>query len=415
MSGTTGNSDSTGNTAYGTSALIDVLNNPLTTPQNGANNTAFGKNALHDLNHDVNENSAFGAYALSRNDGGENSAFGAYAAANEVGHRVSAFGNWALRYNKGDENTAIGYRAMAGDKNDNTDPDPSGLTYPQGYRNTAIGVNAMRYNPDGHSNTSVGYGTLEKITTGANLNTAVGSSAGPLITEGSSNTLIGVSSGAKLTEGSSNTLIGINSGVSITIGNSNTILGAGADVGDGNAGFRTVVGAGAASDKDNTVILGRAVEDIVGIGITAPSSKMHIVNNDDEIPALNVDGGHVVKTHLPDGDEESVTNIVANVNDYIIIVPEGSDVITVELPDPNVVAKGTIFIINNYKTTENDNVTITTANNRDFIRGTIAASTTTLTLNAVEYGIAGTPNGVTVVSQPDTGYYVLNEYYGLSP
>ena len=150
-------SDANGNTAGGSSALLN-----LTT---GTANTAFGAGALQANTSGVT-NTAIGSKALSSNTGGG-------------------------------RNTATGFQAL--------------FSNTAGFYNTADGVNALYYNTTGNQNTAVGLNALKGDglpTTGSN-NTAVGAYAlGTIGGNSSGNLALGASAGINLISGNNNVYLG---------------------------------------------------------------------------------------------------------------------------------------------------------------------------------------------------------------
>jgi hypothetical protein len=145
-------SDARGNTAMGSSALLDL--------GSGAYNTASGEYALY-FNADGSANTASGYQALADNvSGSNNTAFGVNALVGNV---------------TGTDSTATGVGALE-----------SNIS---GGNNTAFGFNAAFSSETGSGNTAVGYNAL-LVNTGE-YNIALGSSAGLNVTSGSYNILIG--------------------------------------------------------------------------------------------------------------------------------------------------------------------------------------------------------------------------------
>jgi len=150
-----------------------------------------------------------------------------------------------------------------------------------GTRNTFFGYQSGNLNNGGILNTGIGYQALSANVTGDN-NTAVG--VGSLLaTTGNNNVGIGVLSLFSNTSGSSNTSIGNGALGSNTTGNNNTGLGNNANVSVGNLTNSTVIGYSAFVTISNALILGSingtngAVADtFVGIGTTAPTTKLHV-------------------------------------------------------------------------------------------------------------------------------------------
>lgn len=350
-----------GNTAIGENALADAVNTGT------RDNSAFGINALTNLNPGTNENTALGAEALRANQTGENTAVGAYASSRVAGTHNTSVGNWALRYNAGgDDNTAVGHRALAGTL---TETDP--VTTPSGQQNTAMGSGALRGNNKGNGNTAVGHNvlynnfnasnntgvgaralqantsgtrnvamgvdTLTSNTTGVR-NTGLGSRALENTTTGGMNSALGRRALSAATTGSSNSSLGHRTGDSLTVESNNTLVGANSDITPG-VSFGTAVGAGAIVSANNSVVLGRT-GDKVGIAVSSPAASLHIGAGVCNKVAL-----------VPSG----IYN--ATIDDYIILV---NPVIatTIVLPSVAGLADGHTFIIKNFFTASA--ITVTT-------------------------------------------------------
>jgi hypothetical protein len=152
------NSDTSNNTAMGTSALLD-----LSIPT-AAGNTAAGSGALS-ATTTGSSNTAVGSGALSSNiSGGENTAVGAKALAS----MTTLYSNTAVGYAAGYSNTsggslaAFGYEAL--------------YFNTTGFFNSAFGPDALYYNKTGGYNTAVGGDALFTNSVG-NYNSATGYSA----------------------------------------------------------------------------------------------------------------------------------------------------------------------------------------------------------------------------------------------
>jgi Chaperone of endosialidase len=204
-------SDSSGNTAAGTNALLHVV---TTGNYPGFDNTAIGASALKSNTAGLG-NTASGAYALYSNTAGDNnSASGAYALGfNTTGSDNAASGAYALYSNTtGSDNTASGSDALHSNTgNYNTASGAGALDFnTTGSANTANGANALIFNTTGGFNTASGNSALYNNITGSN-NTALGSAALYYSTAGSGNIAIGFKAGVNLQTGSNDIYIG-NSG-----------------------------------------------------------------------------------------------------------------------------------------------------------------------------------------------------------
>jgi hypothetical protein len=203
-------SDSSGNTAMGTDALLNL--------SGGSDNTAAGTFALA-VNETGNDNSAFGFNALTSNvTGYNNTAIGRDAlGGNFSGYWNTASGRFALAFNNnGAYNTATGGAALHSNED--------------GIENTASGVNALYSNTHGNSNTAEGVNSLESNTTGSN-NTASGFEALHANTLGHDNTAMGFKA-LHTNTGSNNIGVGSSAGVNVTTGSNNIHMGSLGAVGD---------------------------------------------------------------------------------------------------------------------------------------------------------------------------------------
>lgn len=220
----------------------------------GVFNTFIGgssgfRNTTASLNTFVGMNS--GTYNTT---GGVNAFLGAFAGyQNQTGGFNAFLGGQAGRFNTtGAENTLVGYSA--------------GITNTTGSQNTLIGSRAGYYTTSG-ANTFVGYRAGYANTTGTN-NTFVGQQAGATVTTGSNNIIIGPMSGTAISDGSENVLIGYNSQ---------------AEDGLHNA---IAIGAGSRVASSNALILGNQVN--VGIGTSAPSTRLEVVSPEEHDSGLRL-------------------------------------------------------------------------------------------------------------------------------
>lgn len=197
-----------------------------------------------------------------------------------------------------------------------------------GSSNVIVGRSSGTDNTEGISNVFVGTFSGESNTT-ADFNTFIGECAGREATTGGSNTAIGANAGFSNTTGTNNTNLGINAGFNMTVGIENVLVGsnAGRDLtssadNDNNviigaqAGFAltaamltatdltlvgfnaeaanaltnaTAIGANAKVTADDCLVLGGitgtngGTNTNVGIGITAPTARLHVLNDDELI------------------------------------------------------------------------------------------------------------------------------------
>jgi hypothetical protein len=160
----------------------------------------------------------------------------------------------------GSENTFLG--TLAGQRN--TD----------GNSNTFIGYQTGRYNTSGQFNTFMGVQAGVSNTTG-NSNFIMGTNAGRNNTTGSANFFLGDNAGGANTTGGFNVFLGANAGAGNTVGANNTAIGFEANVGSGGLVNATAIGFRAVASTDNSLVLGNGAN--VGIGTSAPTSKLHVV------------------------------------------------------------------------------------------------------------------------------------------
>jgi collagen type VII alpha len=141
-------------------------------------------------------------------------------------------------------------------------------------QNTFVGYWAGRVSSTATGQTFIGYQAGESTTTGGN-NTYIGGQAGNVGVAASNNVSVGFNSGQNNVSGNNNTTVGYQSGASNT-GSNNTYLGSNA-TGTAALTNATAIGANANVTTSNSLILGNNVS--VGIGTTAPSSKLHVVGD----------------------------------------------------------------------------------------------------------------------------------------
>ena len=189
-----------------------IDNQPLVFKVNGTINGTKRAGYISNMADASNFNS-FGLGALAVNSGANNNAFGYNAlAANTTGANNNAFGNGALAANTtGTDNVAVGYQALVANttgKNSVAVGDNASAVNATGLYNTAVGSNAMG-NAKGNVNvsTAIGYRALYNTTVG---NTAVGSNALSTNTSGSNNAAFGINALDANTIGSFNSAFGDN-------------------------------------------------------------------------------------------------------------------------------------------------------------------------------------------------------------
>jgi hypothetical protein len=171
-----------------------------------------------------------------------------------------AVGNQSLFNNTtGDQNTAIGQFSLTTNTigNQNIATGNESLRFnTSGSQNNAYGHQALRSNTSGNSNVAIGTGSIALNTTSDN-NVAVGHNSLENLVSGGSNTVIGFQAGRTQTSGTNNIAIG-NSQNTANITGSNQLNIGGAIFGTGLSG-------NALTPAGN-----------IGIGVTAPSNKLHV-------------------------------------------------------------------------------------------------------------------------------------------
>jgi hypothetical protein len=182
-----------------------------------------------------------------------------------------------------------------------------------GADNTIIGVAAGGNLTTGISNTYVGLGAGAQNSTNSQ-NTAIGKDAG-LSSTGNYNTFVGLSAGY-VAHGENNTIIGHKSGSSLIYGESLTFLGASSGItAPDNLVNATAIGFNTQVTASNSLILGNGAN--VGIGTTAPTTKLHVVgqfrsDNFWEPNITSIFVGRVGSTTMTGGSNTIVGTDIAN-------------------------------------------------------------------------------------------------------
>lgn len=248
-------SDLYGNTASGTSALLNVQGG-----SGGTANDAFGQYALMS-NTTGNDNTAVGNEALMGNTTGYfNTAIGSKALfSNTTGNENTASGAGALRLNTtGTSNTATGNNALFSNTSGNLNAafgKDALNTNTTGNYNTAVGGFALSTNTTGYDNTAVGQDALLLNTTGAN-NTAFGNLALQSNTTGKGNAAQGVNSLFNNTSGIRNVGIGNNALFANSIGSYNIALGFDAGYNVANGSNNIEIGSMGTPSDNGTIQIG---------------------------------------------------------------------------------------------------------------------------------------------------------------
>jgi hypothetical protein len=254
----------------------------------GAANTSGGSNSFFGANAGLNtttgiSNSYFGSSAGSQNITGENNAFFGSAAGSQgnTGSNNSFFGWRAGRLNSGSSNAFFG--AGTGDSNTTGVNNAffganAGAANTTALGNSFFGANAGAANITAMGNSFFGasaglvnngannsfFGTVAGVANTSGFNNAFfGHWAGHDNTNGDNNSFFGRSAGEINTTGNGNTFVGFQAGNTNTTGSNNTTLGNGADVGGTDPiSFGTAIGAGSLVTSSNSVVLGRATDNV---------------------------------------------------------------------------------------------------------------------------------------------------------
>lgn len=239
----------------------------------GSNNSFFGRGAGLQ-GSEGSANSFFGDTAGEHNEGNANSFFGAQAGqSNTTGGSNSFFGNQA-----GQENTTGGSNSFFGHS--------AGRSNVTGSNNSFYGRSAGQYTLGTNNSffgNAAGLGSSLQSNTGSD-NSFFGTSAGVSNTSGESNAFFGHGAGGANTTGSFNTFFGPLTGLTNTTESFNTFIGSKAT---GVAGITnaTAIGAHALATQSNSLVLGNfnrltgQTDTNVGIGTTAPKTRLHVVGN----------------------------------------------------------------------------------------------------------------------------------------
>ena len=228
-----------------------------------------------------------GGSRILSNAGANNLFAGVGAGAVNAGQSNAFFGTGAGLANvNGDFNSFFGGgagRANTGGDNNSFFGNNAGLANTTGFQNSFFGREAGVNNTEGSFNSFFGRSTGLSNTTGG-ANSFFGQDAGLLNTTGSRNTFYGNGSGRVNTTGEGNSFFGMFAGDLNKTGHNNTALGIGANVGADNLAGATAVGASALVARSHSLVLGGisgingGTDTNVGIGNTAPKTKLHITN-----------------------------------------------------------------------------------------------------------------------------------------
>ena len=292
------------NVAVGNDALKDLTTGDKNTSvgrvsganiTTGVENTSLGSDSLFAIT-DGDANVAIGVQALNNNTASYNVAVGHQALYdNTSGNYLVAVGQAALGNNtSGIRNSALGRIAL-------------GSTTTGNY-NSAFGYGALNSNETQSNNTAMGYLALTTAT--ANNNTAVGFESAKITTTGHSNSALGFRSLHKNLTGnfnsafgyealyesssaSNNTAVGYQAGYSGTTAEGNTFIGRHAGYSVTSANGNTYIGnnaGGASTSGQNNTILGRFHGNQHGLDIRTSSNNI-VLSDGDGNPRMYWYGG----------------------------------------------------------------------------------------------------------------------------
>ena len=202
--------------------------------------------------------------------------------------------------NTGSQNTFFGSNA--------------GLSNIGGGANSFFGAVAGQNNQTGNHNSSFFGGVAGTANTTGSDNSFFGTQTGFLNTSGVENSFFGTFAGLNNTTGSANTFIGRSAdfNTSNPTGNLNTLLGNSTQVVSGVSNA-TAIGARALVMQSNSLVLGAidgvngaAADTNVGIGTTAPTSRLHVVGDALVTGNLTVNG--VLNANIPAGSANYIQN-----------------------------------------------------------------------------------------------------------
>jgi hypothetical protein len=163
-----------------------------------------------------------------------------------------------------------------------------------GHGNSFFGMTAGEFNGVGSDNSYFGR-SAGFFNNGGSDNSLFGSSAGAQ-SRASNNSFFGKSAGELTTTGGYNSFFGVNTGITNRSGQLNTILGGYADVATDNLINAAAIGFQALVAQNNSLVLGSingingaTADTSVGIGTSAPTSKLEVRNG--EIRSTGAGGG----------------------------------------------------------------------------------------------------------------------------
>lgn len=168
-------------------------------------------------------------------------------------------------------------------------------------------------NCTGSNNSFFGQNAGSSLASG-NQNSAFGQSAGTAIRDGYQNSFFGFGAGAGTTGGFNNVFIGQSSGGFNTTGSENTAIGSNSWIGSANLSNATAIGANSCVTASDSLVLGGITDcgnpgghdTKVGIGTSAPASKLHVVGDGLFTGNLTVNG--TLNANFPSGNANYIQN-----------------------------------------------------------------------------------------------------------
>jgi len=254
--------------------------------------TQYNLNGSRILSNAGLQNLFAGAGSGQNNTGNSNSFFGFNAGnANTTGVANSFFGLGA-----GAANTTASFNSFFGET--------AGIRN-TGSANSFFGSSAGFFNTEGTDNAFFGTDAGVRNTTG-NFNSFFGTKVGVSNTTGHDNAFFGLHAGNENNFGNFNAFFGDGAGFSNTAGEFNTAIGYSADVVPGgifNPTNATAIGARAQVTASNALVLGSianvngaAASTNVGIGTTAPATRLHVVGNTNLIGNVSINTTDMTRT-----------------------------------------------------------------------------------------------------------------------
>ena len=266
-----------------------------------AQNTYFGTNAGNSNN---SGNSGFGVSALQYNQGGNQTAVGHGALTGSsalpvTGQYNVAVGSFSLNVNtSGGSNVAVGQGAM--EKNT------------LGSFNVAVAQKSLSNNITGNSNVALGYGALAANSSGSN-NVAIGRNAATYTTDGSDNIFIGASAGNLITSGNGNVFLGSSAVGTQTL--NNTMVFAAGSANAPRERFRVDsngnMGIGTTTPNNKVEIKGDANKS--GLRFTnLPNTVAAITNPTTNVLSVDENGDVILVNDREGGTGGSITNALSS-------------------------------------------------------------------------------------------------------